>query len=43
MIRIDFELLQFYNIKVKPKSFQVGELMWKDILPIGVKSGKFGK
>ena len=32
-----------YNIKVKPKSFQVGELMWKDILPIGAKSGKFGK
>jgi hypothetical protein len=27
-----------YNKKVKSKSFQVGELVWKTILPIGSKS-----
>ena len=32
-----------YNKKVKAKSFQVGELVWKMILPLGTKSNKFGK
>jgi hypothetical protein len=32
-----------YNKKVKAKSFQVGDLVWKTILPIGSKSKKFGK
>jgi hypothetical protein len=32
-----------YNKKVKSKSFQVGELVWKIILPIGSKSNQFGK
>ena len=32
-----------YNQKVKGKSFQVGELVWKTILPLGTKSNKFGK
>ena len=32
-----------YNKKVRSKSFQVGELVWKTILPIGSKSNKFGK
>jgi hypothetical protein len=32
-----------YNKKVKSKSFQVGELVWKTILPIGSKSNKFGR
>ena len=32
-----------YNKKVKGKSFQVGNLVWKTILPIGMKSNKFGK
>jgi hypothetical protein len=32
-----------YNKKVKAKSFQVGDLVWKKILPIGSKSNKFGK
>jgi hypothetical protein len=27
-----------YNKKVKSKSFQIGELVWKTILPIGSKS-----
>jgi hypothetical protein len=32
-----------YNKKVKEKSFQVGDLIWKTILPIGSKSSKFEK
>jgi hypothetical protein len=32
-----------YNKRVKKKSFQVGDLVWKTILPIGSKSNKFGK
>ena len=32
-----------YNKKVKLKSFQVGDLVWKTILPLGMKSNKFGR
>jgi hypothetical protein len=32
-----------YNKKVKSKSFQVRELVWKIILPIGSKSNRFDK
>ena len=32
-----------YNRRVKPKNFQVGELVWKVILPIGSKDRRFGK
>ena len=32
-----------YNKKVKDKSFQVGDLVWKTILPLGMKDNKFGK
>jgi hypothetical protein len=32
-----------YIKKVKEKSFQVGDLIWKTILPIGSKSNIFGK
>ena len=32
-----------YNKKVKLKTFQVGDLVWKVILPIGSKDRKFGK
>jgi hypothetical protein len=32
-----------YNKKVRPKSFQVGELVWKTILPLGTKDIQFGK
>ena len=32
-----------YNKKVKIKTFQVGELVCKTILPIGTKDNKFGK
>ena len=32
-----------YNKKVKLKNFQVGDLVWKVILPIGSRDRKFGK
>ena len=32
-----------YNKKVKSKTFQVGDLVWKTILPLGAKDNKFGK
>ena len=32
-----------YNKEVRAKSFYVGELVWKTILPLGTKSNKFGK
>jgi hypothetical protein len=32
-----------YNKKVKEKLFQVGDIVWKTILPIGSRSNKFGK
>jgi hypothetical protein len=32
-----------YNKRVVEKSFQVGDLIWKVILPLGTQSGKFGK
>jgi hypothetical protein len=32
-----------YNKRVKEKLFQVRDLVWKTILPIGSRSSKFGK
>jgi hypothetical protein len=32
-----------YNKKVKFKSFQIGDLVWKTILPVGTKDHKFRK
>jgi hypothetical protein len=32
-----------YNKRVKEKIFQVGDLVWKTILPIRCRSNKFGK
>ena len=32
-----------YDKKVKAKTFEQGELVWKLVLPIGTKSSKFGK
>jgi hypothetical protein len=32
-----------YNKKVRDKSFQVGDLVWKTILPIGSHERRFGK
>ena len=38
-----FHVARAYNKKVKGKSFQVGDLVWKTILPLGMKSNKFAK
>ena len=32
-----------YNKKVKHRTFDEGDLVWKTILPLGVKDSKFGK
>jgi hypothetical protein len=32
-----------YNKKIKAKSFQVGDLIWKIVLPLKSKDRKFGK
>src|SRR5664279_3317664 len=32
-----------YNRKVRLKDFQIGDLVWKVILPVGSRSRKFGK
>ena len=32
-----------YNKKLVPKSFAIGDLVWKTILPIGTKDNRFGK
>jgi hypothetical protein len=32
-----------YNKKVRPKSFQISELVWKTILPLGTKDVNFGR
>ena len=31
------------NKKVKPKNFQVGDLVWEAVLPLGTKDRKYGK
>ena len=38
-----FRVARAYNKKVKDKSFQVVNLVWKTILPLGMKNNKFGK
>jgi hypothetical protein len=42
MKRDELRVARDYN-KRRKKSFQVGDLVWKTILPIGSKSNKFGK
>jgi hypothetical protein len=37
------KIAKAYNKRVMEKSFQVGELVWKTILPLGTRNGKFGK
>jgi hypothetical protein len=37
------KIAKAYNKHVVEKSFQVGDLVWKTILPLGTRSGKFGK
>jgi hypothetical protein len=41
--RDKLRVVRAYNKKVKEKSFQVGDLVWKTILPIGSRSKKFRK
>jgi hypothetical protein len=37
------KIAKAYNKRVMEKLFQVGDLVWKTILPLGTRSGKFGK
>jgi hypothetical protein len=37
------KIAKAYNKHVVEKSFQIGDLVWKTILPLGTRSGKFGK
>ena len=39
--RDKFRVARAYNKKVKGKSFQVGDLVWKTIFPLGMKNNKF--
>jgi hypothetical protein len=32
-----------YNKKVKPKKFQIGDLVWEAVLPLGTKDAAYGK
>jgi hypothetical protein len=41
--RDKLSIAKAYNKRVKEKSFQVRDLIWKMILPIGSRSSKFGK
>jgi hypothetical protein len=41
--RDKLSMARAYNKRVKEKLFQVRDLVWKMILPIGSKSKKFGK
>jgi hypothetical protein len=41
--RDKLRVVKAYNKRVKEKSFQVGYLVWKTILPIGFRSSKVGK
>jgi hypothetical protein len=37
------EVAHSYNKKVKPKEFQVGDLVWEAVLPLGTKDAAYGK
>jgi hypothetical protein len=37
------KIAKSYNKHVVEKSFQVGDLVWETILPLGTQSGTFGK
>jgi hypothetical protein len=41
--RDKLRIARAYNKRFKEKSFQVKDLVWKVILPIGYRSNKFGK
>jgi hypothetical protein len=37
------KIAKAYNKRVVEKSFRVGDVVWNTILPLGTRSGKFGK
>jgi hypothetical protein len=37
------KVARVYNKKVKPKEFQVGDLVWEAVLPLGTKDTAYGK
>jgi hypothetical protein len=37
------KIARAYNKKVKPKQFQVGDLVWEAVLPLGTKDAAYGK
>jgi hypothetical protein len=37
------KIAKAYNKRVTEESFQLGDLVWKTILPLGTQSAKFGK
>jgi hypothetical protein len=37
------KIAKAYNKRAVEKIFQIGDLVWKTILPLGTRSGKFGK
>ena len=37
------KVFEMYNKRIKAKSFAIGDLVWKVILPIGVKDPYLGK
>jgi hypothetical protein len=41
-IEREVKIAKAYNKHAVEKSFQVGYLVWKTILPLGTQSGKFG-
>jgi hypothetical protein len=41
--KLKIKIANAYNKRVLEKSFQVGDLVWKMILPLGTQSSKFGK
>jgi hypothetical protein len=41
--REKMKVAKAYNKKVVERSFQMGELVWKMILPLGTKDNKYGK
>jgi hypothetical protein len=43
IVKEKIKIAKAYNKHAIEKSFLVGDLVWKMILPLGTRSGKFGK
>jgi hypothetical protein len=37
------KVARVYNKKVNPKEFQIGDLVWEAVLPLGTKDAAYGK